>query len=366
MPNGRHFLHVFANFGPGGMELRSTAVMGLLPPPHRHSIVAMAGDTGAAERIRGADFELVPAPPRRGFLATARAIAARIRALQPDLVLTYNWGAIEAVLGCRLARHRALIHHEEGFSAAEAVRFLRRRVWCRRLLLPGAARVVVPSALLRRIAVTTWKLRPERVCHLPNGVDLNRYAVRAARHADPVVVGSVARFRLEKDMPGLIEAFARCRHRARARLVLVGEGEELDRTRAFAARRGVAAQVEFRGHVADTAPVYRELDVFAMSSITEQMPLVVLEAMATGLPVVAPAVGDIAAMVSAGNAALIVPPRDPDALAAALDRAIESVELRASIGAANRAHCAARYELGACLRAHLELYGEVIGTPVVT
>jgi len=358
----RRFLHVFSTFEPGGMETRAVRIIDLLPPPHRHVIVAMSGRTTAVSRLGRAAFELQPAPGARGFVAMARAMAKRVRELRPDLVLTYNWGAIETVAGCRLAGHRALVHHEEGFGAQETERLLWRRTWARRWLLRGAAAVVVPSSRLAQIAKQTWRVPAGRVRHLPNGVDLERYRPQHERRAaTPVVVGGVAHFRPEKNVPALIEAFARCHERERARLLLIGDGPELAAARELAAERGVADRVEFRGPVADSAPVYRELDVFALSSRTEQMPLVVLEAMASGLPVVGPDVGDVAAMVAEPNRALIAPRGDPDALAAALDRAIGSAELRAACGAANRARCEQQYDQRACLLAHLDLYAEVLG-----
>jgi glycosyltransferase involved in cell wall biosynthesis len=371
---GWHLLHVFSCFDPGGMEVRSTMVMDLLPPPHRHTIVAMSGRTGAAARIRRAQVELLPPPPKAGFMRSVQAMAQRVRALRPDLVLTYNWGAIETVAACRLVGHRALIHHEEGFSTDEVQRLLPRRTWTRRALLRWPAAVIVPSTVLERIAREVWWVRPQRVRYLVNGVDLEHFHPRdpAANGATrdpaangaargPVTVGTVARFRPEKDLGALVEAFARCANRSEARLVLVGEGPELEAVRARAVACGVAAQTEFRGHRGDTAPAYRELDVFAMSSRTEQMPLVVLEAMATGLPVVAPDVGDIKQMVAPANHPWIVPRGDLAALTRALDAAIASAEQRAAIGAQNRAHCAERFELSACLRAHLDLYERVVG-----
>lgn len=357
----RCFLHVFSTFEPGGMETRATRIMDLLPLPHRHVIVAMSGRTTAITRIGRAAVELQPAPAVRGFVATARAMARRVRELRPDLVLTYNWGAIETVLGCRLAGHRALVHHEEGFGAQEIDRLLRRRTWARRWLLRRAAAVVVPSAQLAKIAASTWRLPPARVRHLPNGVDLERYRPRARRDAALVVVGGVAHFRPEKDVPALIEAFARCRERQRARLLLIGDGPDLAAAQALARQRGVDGSVEFRGPVADTAAVYQEFDVFALSSRTEQMPLVVLEAMACGLPVVAPEVGDVLQMVAPANRALVTRRGDLDALAAALDRTIASASLRAEAGAANRARCEELYDQRACLQAHLDLYAEVLG-----
>ncbi len=360
MAAGRHFLHVFPSFDPGGMEVRAAMVIDLLPAPDRHTVIAMNGRHGARARIRRAQVTLAEPPPRRGFLGTARAMAARVRALRPDLVLTYNWGSIETVLGCVLAGHRALIHHEEGFGADEAQHFKRRRAWARRLLLRRAAAVVVPSRVLERIARERWRLSAARVRYLANGVDLARFAARGPTERGEVVIGCVAHFRPEKDVPALVGAFARCAERGRARLHLVGDGPQRAAAEDLARTLGVADRVRFLGALADTAPAYADMDVFALASRTEQMPLVVLEAMAAGLPVVAPAVGDIADMVAAGNRDLIVPPGDPAALAAALDRLIVDPARRARLGAANRATCAERFALGERLRAHLALYDDVL------
>jgi len=360
MAAARHFLHVFPSFEPGGMEVRAAMLMDALPPPVRHTVLSMSGSTGCLARVRLAQVATCPPPPRAGFLATGRAMAATLVRLRPDLVLTYNWGAIETVLGCRLAGHRRVIHHEEGFGADESERLLRRRAWARRLLLRRAAAVVVPSQALREVALRTWRLPRSLVRYLPNGVDLARFAPREGRPGDEVVVGCVAHFRPEKDVPALIAAFARCLGRERARLLLVGDGSDRARAERAVQAAGLAARVQFLGAVADTAPHYAAMDVFALSSRTEQMPLVVLEAMAAGLPVVAPAVGDIAAMVDAENAELLPPPRDVAALASALDRLIADAPLRQRLGERNRARCAREFELRARLDAHLRLYQEVL------
>lgn len=360
MASGRHFLHVFPSFDPGGMEVRAAMVMDRLPRPDRHTVVAMSGRTGCAARVRQADLTLLAAPPKGSFLATARAMAARIRELRPDLVLTYNWGAIETVLGCRLAGQRALIHHEEGFGVDETERLLRRRVWMRRWLLRGAAAVVVPSRGLAGVARARWKVSASKLHHLQNGVDLSRFAGVPRAPRAPVVVGAVAHFRPEKDVPALVEAFSRCAHRGQAELLLVGDGVERARAEALARERGIPERVRFAGAVQDTAPLYAQMDVFALSSRTEQMPLVVLEAMAAALPIAAPAVGDVAAMVADANRPLICAPRDPTALAASLDQLLADAALRQRLGAANRARCVAEFELGARLDAHLQLYRQTL------
>ena len=110
----------------------------------------------------------LPSPPKAGSLATTRRLRKLLEEEQPDLVLTYGWGAFDTLFAARSLGFRRVIHHEEGFNEDEADQFKSRRIWARRLVLPGAAIVVVPSERLRTIAVDLWKLPPERVCLIPN------------------------------------------------------------------------------------------------------------------------------------------------------------------------------------------------------
>jgi glycosyltransferase involved in cell wall biosynthesis len=121
-----------------------------------------------------------------------------------------------------------------------------------------------------------------------------------------------------------------------ARLGIVGDGPERMALEALAIAEGVGGQVEFAGHCADPARLYAGFDIFALSSDTEQMPLSVLEAMASGLPVAATDVGDVADMLDVTNRPYVVA-REDGALADALARLAVRGDLRAVLGAANRA-----------------------------
>ena len=158
-----HLLHVFSKFVPTGPELRTVELIGTFGRDFRHSILSMDGRTSAAERLPpNVDVRLLPAPPRAGSFATARRLRRLYQDERPDLVLTYNWGAFDMLFAARSTGFRRVIHHEEGFNEDEAEQFKRRRVWARRLVLPGVAAVVIPSERLRSIAVDLWRLRPER------------------------------------------------------------------------------------------------------------------------------------------------------------------------------------------------------------
>jgi glycosyltransferase involved in cell wall biosynthesis len=353
-----HFLHVFSTFDAGGPQVRTAKILERLLPDHRHAVVAMDGRTGCRERIPdGVAVELLPAP-HGGTWTVARAVAGLLRQRQPDALLTYNFGAVEALLGAWLARYRRVVHHEEGFGPEEVDRLFRRRNALRRALLWRARAVVVPSRNLERIAVSTWGQPAARVLYLPNGVDLERFGPGDRPRVDgaQVTVGCVASFRAVKNQALLLRAFAGMEHRERARLLLVGDGPDLEACRALAAELGIAERTVFAGHAEDTASAYHDMDVFAISSRTEQMPIALLEAMSSGLPVVSTDVGDVRDMLAEANRALVVPRDDPAALASALDRLVADVQLRRRLGDANRRRCEERYEQQECLARYARLY----------
>jgi glycosyltransferase involved in cell wall biosynthesis len=176
------------------------------------------------------------------------------------------------------------------------------------------------------------------------------------------VIGTLAGLRAVKNLPRLVRAFAAMRE-ANARLVIVGEGPESDRIAAEARRLGVADRLLMPGFLADPARWIGHLDIFALSSDSEQFPISLVEAMAAGLPAVATAVGDVSSIVSDDNRPLIVAPEDEAGFAAALDSLAEQPRLRRAIGAANRARAAAEFDEGKMIAAYARLYGEAIGRP---
>ncbi len=356
-----HFFHVFPTFDAGGLEVRAVQLMEALGRGVRHSVVALDGRTGALSKISASvRIELVQGPRARHPLGMALTMADAMKVRQPHLVLTYNWGAIESIAAARLVRIDNIVHHEDGFGPEESAAVLTRRVYLRRCLLPAVRAVVVPSRRLEKMALEVWRQPAPRVHYLPNGVDLRHFHVRTfpegAADGD-VVIGHVGRFRPEKNQRALVRAFAvDPALRARARLLFVGDGPELEATRALAAELGVADRVTFAGVHRDPAPLYRQMDIFALCSTTEQMPLSVLEAMATGLPVVSTRVGDVADMIGEPNKPFVVPLEQEGGLAEALSVLVADRALRRSVGAANRALVEQAFPLDESLAKRIDLY----------
>lgn len=365
-----HILHVFSTFVPAGPEVRTTQLIRALGSTFRHSIVAMDARTDARERLDAScNFELLDAPPKAGSFATVRRMRALLNEHRPDLVCTYNFGAFDTVMAARTLGLRAVLHHEDGFNADEAHSFKARRVWARRLFLPGVARVIVPSRKLEGIAREHWRLRAEKLRWIPNGADLARFAPRdgnpALRDAlgiprEAPLIGYVGHLRPEKNPARLLRAAARVERELGMHLLVLGDGpERAELERIARSTPSLFERVHFAGHQPDPLPYYRAMDVFALSSDTEQMPVAMLEAMACGLPVAATDVGDVRAMLPEEGREYVVELEAQETawpLAEKLTELLRDERLRASLGAANRSQVEAHYSFSAMLAAYRSEY----------
>lgn len=345
----QRWVHVFATFGKGGPQVRAVQLMQRAGPGVEHVVMAMDGSTGAAELAGGLSLQVVAPPPRGGLWATMRRQRTWLRAERPDLVLTYNWGAIESVWAARSLR-LPLVHHEDGFLPDEVAVRHRRRNWLRRWLLRKVP-VVVPSTGLLAIATREWGMQHAQ--HLPNGVDLMHFQPTAHAPSPEFVFGTVGGLRPEKDHATLLRAIAQV---PGVRLLVVGDGPLRASLQTLANELGVADRVEFAGATHDTAAQYRRMDAFVLSSCTEQMPLVLLEAMAAGLPVVATDVGDVARVLPASAQPFVVPPGRPEELAKAMARLSGAPQKAGELARDNRQRVAEHYEGAQCLDRFLAVY----------
>ena len=371
MPRPLRILHAHSTFALGGKEARATRLMNAFGSAAEHVVLSAApGETSARAALAPGlrvDFPS-EAPPLSGRPTPARLwrLARYLRGF--DLVLTYNWGAMDLVMARRLFGGPPLVHHEDGFNQDESGGLMPRRNRWRRVALAGAHRLIVPSRRLASIARSAWRRPDRQVLLIANGIAVERYAAApdpgliGLGGGEPLVIGTVAGLRPVKNLPRLVRAFAAMRRRD-ARLVIVGQGPETETILAEARRLGVAARVDLPGFRADPARWIGAFDIFALSSNSEQAPISLLEAMAAGLPAVATAVGDIPDMVSFDNRPLIVDPEDEAAFVAALDSLAERPDLRRAIGLANREKVAAEHDERAMIRAYAMAYGEAIGRP---
>ena len=339
-----HVLHVFPSFGIGGVPLRMVRIINHLGKRFRHTVIALDNNFDAVEGVDG-DLDVTVLPVRgveRGMLHNLAGGALALRRLRPDLLLTYNWGAIEWAAASRFSSVSRHLHLEAGFSLGEADSQIPRRVLFRRWALARCALVVVPSRQLEDLARRVWQLPVSRVVYVPNGVDTARFATPISdgvpcftRRPGEMVIGTVAPLRLEKNIGRLLRVFAMLKFSHPLRLIIAGDGGQRASLEQLAAELGIADRVIFTGQVVPEA-VLGTFDIFALSSDTEQMPNALLEAMAASRAIAAVNVGDVKKIVCEENREFIVDRDDAMAFAGALTRLLCNSERRQALGCANR------------------------------
>ncbi|MHB1698776.1 MAG: glycosyltransferase [Acidobacteriaceae bacterium] len=199
---------------------------------------------------------------------------------------------------------------------------------------------------------------------IPNGIDTWKYRRAAAQPSaeQALVLGALSRLQTEKGIDVLVRALPRIRQQhPRLRCIIAGEGPEREKLLALAAELGVADQLHLPGFCADTAAFLATCTVVAHPSRMDGMPLAVLEAMAAARPIVASAVGSIPALLRDGEAGVLVPPDDSDALAEGILLLLENPGLRSRFAAAASARVAESFDASVMACAYFDAYQELCG-----
>jgi glycosyltransferase involved in cell wall biosynthesis len=360
-------LHVFATFAPAGPQIRTAQLINATGSAFRHAVLAMDGVTTARDLIDpGIDFKVLPSLPRAGSLRTSLRLHTLLKERKPHLLLSYNWGSIDALLALCMGSKIPALHHEDGFLPDEVAGLKKRRTIARRALLKRVNGLVVPSERLAKIACEAWRQPTDQVHLIPNGIHEDRYEGERGSHGlrhrfnipdNAVVIGFCGHLRAEKNPVRLLEAVDLMKEQAH--VLIVGDGPETRRVRETARDLGLQNRVHLAGHIKDPVPYYRAMDVFALSSDTEQMPVALLEAMASSLPTVCTDVGDVRRMLPDCQDNFVLPisgRATPIAFAAALDTVCAGQSTRERLGNANRERVLERYSFASMRQAHEALW----------
>ena len=364
-------VHLVYALGVGGLETLLVDCINRMPA-YRHAVVCLTRYTSFAERIRRDDVELhaLGKPPGLG-LKTHLAFRSLMRKLRPAVLHTYNLAALEYAFTDATAGVAVRIHAEHGRDASDPHGLNPKHNFLRRRLVPFVDRYIPVSADLDRWLADVVRIPRERILFIKNGVDTDGFAPGGTTAADvpfaagDIVIGTVARVQDVKNHKGLVDAFARLRTQLvrqdpglaqRVKLAIVGDGPLLPAVQAQVAPLGLQDAVWLPGARADIGALLQSFSVFVLPSLAEGTPVSMLEAMASGLPVVASNVGGIPEVVDDGVQGLLVPVGDADALAQALARYVQDPDVRAAHGKAARTRVLERYSLRAMVDAYGALY----------
>ena len=368
--------HVVYGFRVGGLENGLVNLINGLPESaYRHMIISLTDvcDVFAA-RIARSDVTLVPLhkPPGHG-VQSYRQLWQLFTLHAPAIVHSRNLAALEAQVPASAAGVPVRIHGEHGWDRSDPDGRRLRYQLVRRMHRPFVHRYVALSTQLANYLSDRVGISPSSIEPICNGVDCERfYPARDGRlpiagspFNDPLltVIGTVGRLQEVKNQTLLARAFVRLRRRApersaRLRLVIVGDGPLRSEVEQILQAGGVRDEVWMPGERGDTPDIMRGLDAFVLPSTAEGISNTILEAMASGLPVLATRVGGNPELVADGESGQLVEPGDDSGMADAIEAWLAAPERAAAAGQIGRRLAVERFSLLGMIDRYRRLYDE--------
>jgi glycosyltransferase involved in cell wall biosynthesis len=366
----RTVLHLIDTTGPGGAETVFTDLVRGIDRARYRSVVVTAGPGWVENTVREAGIEGHTIPQRGRFaVAYARKLRALLQSERVDLVHAHLVGA--SVYASLAAMGTSIpvvgtVHGHADLPASDRLALIRYGV-----LRLGASHIVAVSEALRQTFVSRSRYPAVRTSVIYNGIDPeiffpgvdSSFRSNLGIGPDEFVFGALGNVRAPKAYDVLLRAAALlAMDNLPARVVIVGDtsGSIFPQLQRLHTSLGLADRVIFAGFRRDVPQVLRAFNALALSSRTEGFSLATVQALATGLPVIATRSGGPEEIIEDQKTGLLVPTNDPAALAAAMRRVRDDAGLRLRLSAAGPAAVWARFDRRSMLEAYQRLYDALL------
>ncbi|UCV17328.1 TIGR03088 family PEP-CTERM/XrtA system glycosyltransferase [Ferribacterium limneticum] len=378
MSDGRPLVaHIMHRFDTGGLENGVVNLINHMPADaYRHAIISLTEITDFKKRIQRPDVQFFALNKKPGHALWIYPQLYRLfRQLRPTIVHTRNLAALEASVPAWAARVPARIHGEHGRDVGDFDGTNKKCQWIRRIYSPFVKHYIVLSQDLAHYLINPVGIGAKRVTQIYNGVDAVRFHPAPERQDIPGspfneaglwLVGTAGRMQTVKDQTNLARAFVLAINtkpslRQHLRLVMVGDGPLRHESLAILETAGLAELAWLPGERNDIPEIMRGLDCFVLPSLGEGISNTILEAMASGLPVIATKVGGNPELVQEGRTGHLVPAADPGALARAIINLAQSPEKSRAMGYAGRKRIEAQFSMTAMIDSYQQIYDRLLG-----
>jgi len=367
--------HVAGVLDAGGLEriivdlLRFARARG-----HRPSVICLERPGILADQVESLGIPLLCAHKKPGLRwSTVERVRQLLRQLKPDVVHTHDIGAL-LYTGPAARRERVpVVVHTEHIDNVAKSRSLNRKFRTRlqwRLAGSFASRFFCVSDDIAEAVKAYRTVARHKVTVVENGIDTAAFNLAGDCETLRLslgiprgvpVIGTVGRLNEVKRQDLLIRGFANIAdHDPKPHLLLVGEGPELGSLREMAAALGLSDRVHFAGYQARPEQFLHLMDIFALTSRLEGMPLAILEAWAAGRPVIASRVGGVPKMIAHGQRGLLFDSGDEPALSEAIRRLLASPDEARRLGDAGREYVRSRFDLQVMADTYEQHYRELL------
>lgn len=370
-------VHIVHTFDYGGLENGLVNIINTMDPAaFRHVVISLVESAGFERRItrRNAEVYSLKKKPGKDFGAYYR-LWVLLRKLRPSILHTRNIGTLDCALVGRLAGIRVCVHGEHGWDTHDPDgKVIKFRVM-RRVMSPLLTRFITVSEDLANWLVQTVGISAGKITAICNGVDTEKFrpcGTKSRRYLPEnfvgpkvVVVGTVSRFQAIKDPLNLVRAFITAHKACRQqgiglRLVMLGDGILKSEADALIKDAGVAEDCWLPGMRDDVADLVRDFDIFVLASKREGISNTILEALASGLPVIATRTGGNVELVSENVTGQLVEPEVPEDLAAAIVRYALDEQMRHAQGVAARTLAVRKYSLVSMVDSYQKAYSAAL------
>jgi sugar transferase (PEP-CTERM/EpsH1 system associated) len=367
-------LHVIHHLVTGGMENGLVNIINRMPESkYGHAVACVEDYSEFRQRIRRPDVPVFALHrSQHGVWTLRRRLYGLCRELKPVIVHSRGLSGLDALIPALAAGVRFRVHGEHGWDTSDLRGERRKPLLVRRLHSPLVSHYVAVSRDLARYLEDRVGIAPSRITHICNGVDVERFVPRpeagrsarmpaAFREPGSIVVGTVGRLTAVKDQATLLRGFAAARESLagagpRMHLAVVGGGPLHEELKALARELRIDAVTWFAGPVDDVASLMQGFDVFALPSLNEGISNTVLEALASGVPVVATRTGGNVELVDDGMTGRLIEVGDVASLARCLVAYATDEPLRRRHASAARGAAVARFSLEGMLAKYAQLY----------
>lgn len=371
-------VHVIYRLAVGGMENGLINLINHMPPArYRHNIICLTKSTTFRSRLKRNEVSIIELNKAPGHDFRTHQLLWRIlRQMRPDIVHTRNLGTLEFQLTAAMAGVQGRIHGEHGRDTSDLDGTSIKYNMLRKAMRPFVTQYTAVSVDLARWLNNTIGIRAGRVNHIYNGVDIVKFSPgrsRASRtcpegFAPPgaFVVGTVGRLEPVKDQITLVKAFLNLVRsnqttRQKMRLIIIGAGSLYRQAKELLLEADADSLAWLPGEREDVPDLMRAMDLFVLPSLREGISNTILEAMATGLPVIATNTGGNPEIVNPGETGELVPPLDPIAMAAAIASYFADPRRVADHGRNAREEAVCRFSMQAMVNGYLATYDGVLG-----
>lgn len=368
--------HVMYRFDVGGLENGVVNLINHMPQgAYRHVVISLTEITDFRKRITRDDVEFIALNKSPGHSLWIYPQLFRLfREMRPAIVHTRNLGALELAVPAWAAGVPVRIHGEHGRDVGDLDGESKKYQWVRRAYRPFVTHFIALSKDLEHYLVSKVGTPQGKIQQIYNGVDAVRFHQSECRlpiEGCPFVdssfwlIGTVGRMQTVKDQRTLVRAFVRAlvhapELRNSLRLVMIGDGPLRREVQVIANEAGAGDLVWAPGERSDIPAVLRGLDCFVLPSLAEGISNTILEAMASGLPVIATDVGGNRELISVGQTGRLVPAADVDAMAARIVEYARNREQARQHGRAGRKAVEDRFSLDSMVSQYHGLYDRLL------